>query len=99
MIAAQVGVAMGAAARDVALETADVALMADDLGKLAEALRTGHRTRTRTVVRQNLVLSLLILAVLVHGALLGGPSLPVAVLALEITEILVIANGTRMACV
>ncbi|MGH9245980.1 MAG: heavy metal translocating P-type ATPase [Acidimicrobiales bacterium] len=95
LAAAAVGVAMGAAGSDVALETADVALMADDLTKLAEAVRIGRRTRR--IVRQNLTLSLVILAVLVPGALAGVFTLPVAVLAHEISELVVIANGIRMA--
>jgi len=95
LAAAEVGIAMGAAGSDVALETADVALMADDLSKLPEALELGRRTRK--VVRQNLALSMLILAVLVPGALFGVLSLPVAVLAHELTELAVILNGARMA--
>ena len=92
---ATVGIAMGAAGSDAALETADVALMSDDIGKLAEAVDLGRRTRT--VVRQNLGLSLLILAVLVPGSLLGLLSLPAAVIAHEVSELFVILNGARMA--
>jgi Cd2+/Zn2+-exporting ATPase len=95
LAAAEVGIAMGAAGSDVALETADVALMADDLSKLPEALELGRRTRA--VVRQNLGLSMAILVVLVPGALLGWLSLPIAVLAHELTELVVILNGARMA--
>lgn len=95
LAAASVGIAMGTAGSDVALETADVALMADDLTKLAEALRIGRRTRV--VVRQNLILSMVILAVLVPGALFGVLALPVAVLAHELSELFVIGNGLRLA--
>ena len=95
LAAASVGITMGTAGSDVALETADVALMADDLSKLTEALRIGRRTRA--IVRQNIVLSLIILAVLVPGALIGRFSLPVAVLAHELSELFVIANGLRLA--
>jgi hypothetical protein len=66
---ATVGVAMGAAGTDVALEAADVALLADDLEKLAYALRLAQRTRS--VVTRNLVLSMLVIAVLVVGAVAG----------------------------
>jgi Cd2+/Zn2+-exporting ATPase len=69
--------------------------MADDLSKLTEALRIGRRTRT--IVRQNIVLSLIILAVLVPGSLIGAFTLPVAVLAHELSELFVIANGLRLA--
>ena len=95
LAAASVGIAMGTAGSDVALETADVALMADDLSKLTEALRVGRHTRR--VVRQNVALGLVILAVLVPGALVGAFTLPVAVLAHEVSELFVIANGLRLA--
>ena len=95
LAAASVGIAMGTAGSDVALETADVALMADDLSKLVEAIRIGRRTRS--VVRQNVGLSLAILAVLVPGAVLGWLTLPIAVLAHEVSELFVIINGVRLA--
>ena len=91
---ATVGVAMGAAGTDVALETADVALMADDLEKLVYALHLARRNQR--VVRQNLVLSGLVISVLVVGAVAGWFSLPIAVLGHELSELLVIGNGLRM---
>ena len=94
LAAATVGVAMGAAGTDVALETADVALMADDLEKMAYALRLA--ARTRNVIRQNLVLSAAVIAVLVVGAVAGMLSLPVAVIGHEISEFVVIGSGLRM---
>jgi heavy metal translocating P-type ATPase len=94
MAEATVGVAMGAAGTDVALETADVALMADDLEKLVYALKLAGRNRR--IVMQNLVLSILIISVLSLGALSGALSLPAAVLAHEISELVVIANSLRL---
>ena len=91
---ATVGIAMGAAGTDVALETADVALMADDLEKLVYALQLARRTQR--VVRQNLALSILVIGVLVVGAVAGAFSLPVAVLGHELSEFVVIASGLRM---
>ena len=91
---ATVGVAMGAAGTDVALETADVALMADDLEKLAYALRLAKRNQS--VVNQNLALSAIVIGALVIGAVLGIFTLPVAVLGHEISEFVVIGNGLRM---
>jgi len=91
---ASVGVAMGAAGTDVALETADVALMADDLNKLAYAIRLAKRSQA--VVRQNLALSAAVIGGLVVGAVAGWFTLPVAVLGHEISEFVVIASGLRM---
>lgn len=91
---ATVGVAMGAAGTDVALETADVALMADNLDRLAYALRLARRNQS--IVRQNLALSAVVIGALVIGAVMGFLSLPVAVLGHEISEFVVIASGLRM---
>ena len=91
---ATVGVAMGAAGSDVALETADLALMGDNLERLAYALRLARRTQS--VVRQNLALSTVVIAALVIGAIAGLFSLPVAVLGHEVSELAVIASGLRM---
>jgi heavy metal translocating P-type ATPase len=91
---ATVGVAMGAAGTDVALETADVALMADDLEKLVYALDLARRNQA--IVRQNLVLSAVVIGALVIGAVTGAFTLPIAVLGHEISEFIVIGNGLRM---
>ncbi|MEL7591697.1 MAG: cation-translocating P-type ATPase, partial [Anaerolineaceae bacterium] len=91
---ATVGVAMGAAGTDVALETADVALMADDLEKLAYGLRLAKRNQS--VVNQNLALSAIVISVLIIGAVGGWFTLPIAVLAHEISEFVVIGSGLRM---
>jgi len=91
---ASVGIAMGAAGTDVALETADVALMADDLDKLVYALRLARRTQS--VVHQNLGLSAVVIGALIIGAVSGQFSLPAVVVAHEISEFLVIGSGLRM---
>lgn len=91
---ATVGIAMGAAGTDVALETADVALMADDLERLVYGLKLAKRNQT--VVNQNLALSIAVISVLVVGAVLGIFTLPVAVLAHEISEFVVVGSGLRM---
>lgn len=91
---ATVGIAMGAAGTDVALETADVALMADDLEKLVYALNLAQRNQS--VVRQNLGLSAVVIGALVIGAVAGWFTLPIAVLGHEISEFIVIGNGLRM---
>lgn len=91
---ATVGIAVGAAGTDVALETADVALMADDLERLVYALHLAKRNRA--VVNQNLALSALVIGVLVIGAVAGLLTLPIAVLGHEISEFIVIASGLRI---
>lgn len=91
---ATVGIAMGAAGTDVALETADVALMADDLEKLVYALNLAKRNQR--VVSQNLVLSVIVITVLSLGAIAGALTLPAAVLGHEISEFIVIGSGLRM---
>ncbi len=91
---ATVGIAMGAAGTDVALETADVALMGDDLEKVAFALALARRNQL--VVQQNLLLSAVVIGSLVAGAVAGAFSLPVAVLGHELSEFVVIGSGLRM---
>ena len=91
---ATVGVAMGAAGTDVALETADVVLMADDLEKLVYALKLAKRNQK--VINQNLALSVVVIAGLIVGAVTGYFTLPIAVIGHEVSEFLVIGNGLRM---
>jgi len=91
---ATVGIAMGAAGTDVAMETADVALMGDDLSKLPYALKLAHRTKR--IVRQNLALSMIVITGLVVGSLSGGFTLPIAVIGHELSELAVIVSGLRL---
>jgi Cd2+/Zn2+-exporting ATPase len=93
MVNATVGIAMGAAGSDVALETADVALMADDLNHLPFAV--GLSRQTSQIIRQNLWLSLGMVAFLVPATILGlrlGP----AVLLHEGSTLLVVLNALRL---
>ncbi len=94
LASATVGIAMGAAGTDVALETADVALMADDLGKLTYALDLAHANAR--IVRQNLILSAVVISVLVVGAVSGFFTISIAIIAHELSELAVIGNGLRM---
>ena len=94
LAAAHVGIAMGVAGSDVALETADVALMADDLSKLPYLMQFSDRTWR--VIRQNIALSIVVISGLAITALTGVLSLPVAVLVHEISEFIVIASGLRL---
>ncbi|WP_336696358.1 heavy metal translocating P-type ATPase [Delftia acidovorans] len=88
-----VGIAMGAAGSDVALETADVALMADDLKHLPFAV--GLSRHTRSVIRQNVFVSLGIVAVLVPATIMGL-SIGAAVAVHEGSTLLVVFNALRL---
>ncbi|CAN5820231.1 hypothetical protein BH20CHL4_BH20CHL4_13420 [soil metagenome] len=91
---ATVGVAMGGAGSDVALETADVVLIADDLTKLPYAVALSQRTR-RTII-QNLAFSLAVIVVLVSAALTVGIPLPLGVVGHEGSTVIVVLNGLRL---
>lgn len=93
MAAANVGIAMGAAGSAVALETADIALMSDDIGRLPFLVRLARET-TR-IVRQNLIASALIVGFLVPASLLGLSMGPI-VLIHEGSTIIVIFNALRL---
>lgn len=94
LAAASVGIAMGGASTDVALETADVALMGDDLSKLPFAVSLGRATRA--VVQQNLAVSIITIAGLAAGAVLGMTNIGWAILFHEGSTILVVANSLRL---
>lgn len=91
---ATVGIAMGAGGTDVALETADVALMADDIRKMRFAVELSRRAR-RTIV-QNLAIALGVMAVLVVTALTGIATIGPAIIAHEGSTLLVVANALRL---
>jgi len=91
---ADVGIAIGAAGTDVALETADVVVMGDDLGGIPYARQLSRRARR--IVIQNLVFASGVMAVLVVLALTGNISLPAGVVGHEGSTILVIFNGLRL---
>jgi Cd2+/Zn2+-exporting ATPase len=91
---ADVGIAMGASGTTVALKTADVALIADELDKLPAAIRLARRAMR--VVHQNFALSLAAIVALVTAALAGQISLAEGLLLNEGTAVLIIANGLRL---
>jgi Cd2+/Zn2+-exporting ATPase len=93
MASATVGIAMGAAGSDVALETADVALMADDLSHLPFAV--GLSRHTRGIILQNVFISLGVVALLVPATVLGlgiGPAVAVH----EGSTLVVVVNALRL---
>jgi Cd2+/Zn2+-exporting ATPase len=94
LAAADVGVAMGAAGSDVALETADVALMSDELLKLPYALRLARATLRN--VKTNVVVSLVLKAAFLVLAIAGAATLWMAVLADTGASVIVVANALRL---
>ena len=94
MAAADVGVAMGAVGTDIAMETGDVVLLADDLSHLEWLFQLTRRTVT--TIRQNIVFSLGVIAGLVPAALLGRIDLLSGLLINEGGALLVVANSLRL---
>ena len=94
LVTADVGIALGAAGTDVALETADVVVMGDDLGGIPYARRLS--LRARRIVLQNLIFASGVMVVLVVLALMGSIGLPAGVVAHEGSTIVVIFNGLRL---
>lgn len=94
MATASVGIAMGGAGTDTALETADIALMADDLTKLPYAMHLSRKALG--VIKQNIGFSLLVKAVFLVATFLGMANLWMAVFADTGAALLVIANGMRL---
>lgn len=94
MANADLAIAMGAAGTDVALETADVALMADELDRLPAAIRLSRRARRN--IKLNIAMSLVVVAVLVVAGLAGWMSLTTGLLLNEGSAALIILNGLRM---
>ncbi|MCL5123486.1 MAG: heavy metal translocating P-type ATPase [Deltaproteobacteria bacterium] len=92
---ATLGIAMGTAGTDSAIEAADIALMADDLTKISYALRLG--SKARKISMQNIIFSISILAILIPAALAGMMSVAVTVFFHESSELLAVANGLRVA--
>ncbi|MBK5108876.1 MAG: cadmium-translocating P-type ATPase, partial [Anaerolineales bacterium] len=91
---ATVGIALGGASTDVALETADVVLMADDLSKLPFSIGLGRATRS--LILQNLVIALGVTAFLMVAALSGLAGLGIAVIIHEGSTLLVALNALRL---
>jgi len=91
---ATIGIAMGSAGSDAAIETADIALMSDDLSRLPWLIR--HSRRALSIVRQNIALSLIVKLIFVALTLAGISTLWGAIAADMGASLLVIFNGLRL---
>ena len=91
---ADVGIAMGAAGSEVAIQAADVALLSEDMARLASAHRLAQRTAR--IIRQNLTFSIGAMLALMSGALFFDLPLPLAVVGHEGGTVLVVLNGLRL---
>ena len=91
---ANIGIAMGAAGTDTAMEAADIVIMNDDLRRIPEVIRLSRRTRS--ILLQNIALALGIKAVFLVLAVLGNASMWMAVFADMGASLLVVANGLRL---
>lgn len=91
---ASVGIAMGVAGSDVALDTADIVLMADRLERLEQAIRLGRRSQA--IVKQNIVFALGFIGILVVGNFIGYITLPLGVLGHEGSTVIVTLSGMRL---
>ncbi|MDZ8094833.1 MAG: heavy metal translocating P-type ATPase [Nostoc sp. DedQUE05] len=91
---ASVGIAMGVSGSDVALETADIVLMADRLEKIAVAIDLGRRSQA--IVKQNIVVALSFIMLLLVGNFLGNINLPIGVIGHEGSTVLVTLSGLRL---
>ena len=91
---ADIGAAMGAAGSAVAVETADIALMGDNLLKLPEAI--GLAKRTVAVMHQNITVALITVVLLLAGVFAGGVTMSIGMLVHEASVLVVIANAMRL---
>jgi Cd2+/Zn2+-exporting ATPase len=91
---ASVGIAMGKVGSDVALETADIVLMADRLEKIEAAMRLGKRAQA--IVKQNITIALGFIILLLIGNFLGSVNLPIGVIGHEGSTVIVTLSGLRL---
>jgi Cd2+/Zn2+-exporting ATPase len=91
---AEIGIAMGAAGSDIAIESADIALLTDDLRKVAEATLLSRATLRN--IRQNVAIALLTVAALLAGVLFGAVHMASGMLVHELSVLVVTLNGMRL---
>jgi len=94
LAAADVGIAMGTTGTDVAMATAEVAILSERLGRVADAITTARRTVTN--LRQNVTIALVTVAVLLAGVFASAVQMAGGMLVHEISVLVVILNATRL---
>ncbi|WP_088818304.1 heavy metal translocating P-type ATPase [Kytococcus aerolatus] len=94
LASADIGIAMGAAGSGLAVETADVALMADRIDRVGDAL--GLARSTVRVMHQNIVIALVTVALLLAGVFAGGVTMSLGMLVHEASVLVVIVNAMRL---
>jgi Cd2+/Zn2+-exporting ATPase len=94
LAAADIGIAMGTAGTGIAIETADIALMADDLMKISQAIALSKSTLRN--IRQNVIIALLTVSVLLAGVMMGQVHMAGGMLVHQISVLVVIINGMRL---
>jgi Zn2+/Cd2+-exporting ATPase len=94
LAAATIGIAMGVAGSDVALETADVVLMTDSLDKLEQAIKLGRRTQR--IINQNIAFALSFIVLLLVSNFMGAIDMPLGVFGHEGSTVLVTLSGLRL---
>lgn len=91
---ASVGIAMGNAGSDIAMETADIVLITDRLEKIAAAIRLGQRSQR--VIKQNICFALSFIVLLLVANFVGHITLPLGVIGHEGSTVLVTLSGLRL---
>ena len=94
LASADLGIAIGAAGTDVAMETADVVLMSDDIGQLSYAM--GLSRATANNVKQNVIFAIVVVVVLLAGVLVQTVNMSLGMLVHEGSVLLVILNAMRL---
>jgi Cd2+/Zn2+-exporting ATPase len=94
LAAATVGIAMGVAGTDVALESADIILMSDHLSKLSQAIQLGRRANR--IIQQNIIFAISFIGLLLVANFVGQINLPMGVIGHEGSTLLVTLNGLRL---
>ncbi len=91
---ADIGIAMGASGSNLAIEAADIAVLRDEIGAVAEGL--GLARRTAAVMRANVVIAIAVVAILIAGVLAGGVTMAIGMLVHEASVLVVILNAIRL---